>query len=224
MVSFRAVMTPCSLSLRVALPLATVALVLVRCSSSSSPAVGKGPADAAGDAGHTHHGNDAGSDATQDVAPGRDVRPDAIIDPHDCVAVTAGSSANGIGAYCSPGAGQCLHAGPGGMATLCSADLSAPAHEWFCTITCSTTSDCGPGGGTCLMTPFSQICVPATCTGALGDASLGPIDASDGAVTPDGSSPLDGSQDGAEHDAETHDGANAGDARGDAHHDAGDAQ
>ena len=168
------------------------------CSSSSTPATRLTAKDAAPDAvdsGHKTKGRDA---AIADSSPGAaDVHPDVIVDPADCVSVKATSSEKGVGGYCSPMAGQCLHAGPGGTATLCTADFGAPAHEWFCTIPCGTTADCGPGGGTCLSTPFAQICVPPSCTGGLGDASSLVIDAGD-------AGPVDGA---VHHDGAAHDGA-----------------
>ena len=85
----------------------------------------------------------------------------------------------------SPGGEQCLHAGSGGTATLCSADFGAPSHEWFCTITCTTSTDCGPAGGTCVTAPFAQVCVPAACDKDLGDASSGYTDAGDAGSTTD---------------------------------------
>ena len=196
------------------------ALLIAAGCSSSSPS---GSSSSAKDAGKKDTGVDAASDATADSTVPEasvgvpDVHPDAIIDPNDCVATPATSSENGVGGYCSPGAGQCLHAGTGGSATDCTADFGAPAHEWFCTIPCSTTLDCGGGGGACVSAPFGQFCVPTACAKALGDAQSAVVpDASDATAPHDGSA-----HDAGEHDAALHDGGSAHDATSDAHaHDA----
>ncbi len=215
--------------------LACLATLALACSSSSGAPTGT--------TGNKDGGKDAASDSAADgtvaeaTAPGTDAHPDVIIDPHNCVAPGATSAGAGVGGYCSPGGGQCLHAGPGGSATTCTADIFAPPHEWFCTVSCTTTSDCGGGGGTCLSAPFGQICVPASCANGLGDASSTVVDAGTGADAADAAEPHDGAaahdaaSDGhtdALHDAAAHhDAASATDAATDGHaatsHDAGDA-
>jgi hypothetical protein len=183
------------------------------CSSSSTPSMAPGR-DAGSDVGHPAKKPDA-TTGMEASAGGSDAHPDVIIDPNDCVAVNAKPSEDGVGSYCSPGGGQCLHAGTGGVATLCTADFQAPAHEWFCTLPCNTTSQCGPGGGTCISAPFAQICVPASCTANLGDAASLVVDAGDAAVDAPGDATTD--QDASRHDAATD---AARDAETDAPHDA----
>jgi len=159
------------------------------CSSSSTPSVP--PPKEAGTDAHVVKKPDATSGGMEASTGGSDAHPDVIIDPADCVSVGAKPSEDGIGSYCSPGGGQCLHAGTGGVATLCTADVFAPAHEWFCTVACDTTSDCGPGGGTCIDAPFGQICVPAACIANLGDAASPVVDAGDAASASDATSDHD---------------------------------
>jgi len=153
---------------------------MLACSSSSTPATKV----VAKDAGKVTT-RDSGSDsaAVEAGEAGSDAQPDVmvIIDNQDCVAPGTASNEEGLGGYCSPMGGQCVQTGLGGVATLCSGDLGAPAHEWFCTIPCSQTSDCGAGGGACLSAPFGQICVPTACAGNLGDAGSGLFDAGDAA-------------------------------------------
>lgn len=189
-------------------PASAVALVTVfglaaACSSSSAPPSTHGGKDATSDV--VDSGRDAKRpDSTADTSTGGggfDAHPDVILDPSDCVSTSATSSENGVGGYCSPGAGQCAHAGTGGTATICTADVGAPSHEWFCTLPCTTTAGCGPGGGTCLSAPFAQICVPTTCAGALGDASSSVVDAGDGAASHDAGTHDAGTHDGGRHDA-----------------------
>jgi hypothetical protein len=197
------------------------ALAVVACSSSSPTSTSSTAKDAGRDAARDAVASDA---TASDVGPGvPDVHPDAINDPKNCVAPGATSSEKGVGGYCSPGAGQCVHAGTGGTATLCSADFGAPSHEWFCTITCTTTADCGPGGGTCLSAPFAQICVPASCAGALGDASSSVVDsgsgdAGDAEAAHDAATHHDAAVDAptTSHDA-SHDSSSKADAEEDAH-------
>jgi hypothetical protein len=199
---------PLSLS-RLPRPLAGLASVAfaVACSSSSAPTVTP-IKDAAADAPRDAGKNKPDASAVPEASMGgSDARPDVILDPNDCVSTTAASSENGVGGYCSPGGGQCVHAGVGGSASLCSADFGAPAHEWFCTLPCDTTSECGAGGGTCISAPFADICVPSACAGALGDASSQVFDA--GEAGADG-----GLIDGAVTDATVaHDAASDGDAQ-----------
>jgi len=177
------------------------------CSSSSAtgPATGADGGKHVGDGGHSREATVEGS------AGGVDAHPDVIIDPSNCVAPSAASSENGVGGYCSPGAGQCAHAGAGGTATLCTADIPAPSHEWFCTIPCSAPSDCGPGGGACLSAPFGQICVPPACAGNLGDASSLVVDSGDASADGASDAPHDAGHDA----AEAHDAATSHDARSD---------
>ena len=175
-------------------------LLALACSSSSTPAVTPPAKDAGVDSHVVKPHPDASTGVPEaSTGGGSDAHPDAIIDPQDCVAVTAKPSESGIGSYCSPGAGQCAHVGTGGTPTLCTADFGAPAHEWFCTLPCDMTSQCGAGGGTCISAPFAQICVPAACAGALGDASSQVYDAGD--ATTDGASVSDAApdQDAAQH-------------------------
>jgi hypothetical protein len=194
--------------------LSVLAPILVACSSSSTPSTTP-PVDAAVDTHVVKKKPDASTTPTPEASTGgTDAHPDVIIDPQNCVAVTAKSSEMGIGGYCSPAGGQCLHAGTGGTPTLCTADFGAPAHEWFCTLPCDTTSQCGAGGGTCISAPFAEICVPAACTGALGDAQSQVFDASDaatdGTLSPDANDASNqdasGHEAGASPDA-SHDGA-----------------
>jgi hypothetical protein len=154
---------------------------LVACSSSSSTVT------ASKDAGPDSRADGGLEGAAPEASTGpADVAVDAVIDPADCVAPGTSSGETGVGGYCSPGGGECAHAGPGGTATLCTADFGAPAHAWFCTVTCASTADCGAGGGACLAPPFAQqICVPSACASGLGDASSPDVDAGDAAVSAD---------------------------------------
>jgi hypothetical protein len=187
---------------------ATAGLLAAACSSSSST-----PPMMTGQDSGTQKKADAGHDATKDTGNvgASDAVPDVIIDPNNCVAPGALFSQKGIGGYCSPMGGQCAHAGTGGTPTLCTADFSAPAHEWFCTITCTTTTDCGAGGGVCVAAPFGQFCVESACAKALGDAGEGAFDAGVDSGTHDSGTSVDAKTDVLEHDAGTH---------GDAHEDA----
>ena len=210
-----------SLSLAAA---AAVTLATLACSSSSHGTAPGGTKDAAADATVDAAGEASASEAS---AGGPDVRPDVVLDPHDCVSTGATSSEKGVGGYCSPGGGQCVHAGSGGTPALCSADLGGtPTHEWFCTIPCTMTTDCGPGGGACLSAPFGQICVPSSCANGLGDAaSLTPgdagADASDAATDATekhdaaGKTDASGKHDGGGHDDARADSASHLDARHD---------
>jgi hypothetical protein len=207
---------PTTLSLTSALTLALTsggalpALALVAaCSSSSSVPTVPPPKDAGVDSHVVKKQHDAATVPDTSTGGGSDAHPDVILDPQNCVSETAKSSENGIGGYCSPKGGQCLHAGTGGTPTLCSADFGAPAHEWFCTLPCNMTSQCGAGGGTCISAPFADICVPAACTGALGDASSQVFDAGD--ATTDGPPVNDAAPD--------HDAAQSHDSGPDAAHD-----
>jgi hypothetical protein len=184
-------------------------------SSSSAPPVTHGPADSGVDASKSKKDAEAKKDVAApqpDTGPmGFDApKPDVINDPLDCVAPGTASGEDGVGGYCSPGGGQCLHAGTGGTATLCTADFGAPAHEWFCTIPCMQQSDCG--SGKCITAAFAQICVPTACIAAIAiDASLPDVSVPDAAgdaadATAD-ARPVDGSHGDAKHDAA---GADAG--------------
>jgi hypothetical protein len=181
--------------------LATAGLLAAACSSSSTTPLMMTGKDAG-----AQKKPDAGSDATTSDgnvgAP--DVHPDVIIDPNNCVAPGSPFSQKGVGGYCSPGGGQCAHAGTGGTPTLCTADFGAPSHEWFCTITCTTTTDCGAGGGTCVAAPFGQFCVEAGCAKALGDAGEGAFDAGVDSGTHDSGTGADAKTDAFEKDAGAH--------------------
>ena len=192
-------------------------LALAASSSSTTPTR---PADATKDPGHATK-SDATSAAPVETSVGApDSQPDVVIDPLNCVAPGASSSELGIGGYCSPGGEQCLHAGSGGTPTDCSADFGAPSHEWFCTITCTLSTDCGPGGGTCVTTPFAQVCVPTACNKNLGDASTGYTDGGDAGSTTDAGD-SGAAHDGSTSDAAPHEAAHDGsvDAPSDASHD-----
>ena len=125
---------------------------LVACSSSSA-GNGGGPSDAASD-----HSSSGGADAG----------PDVILDPNNCIPPGTASNAAGVGGYCSPGANQCLHAGPNGSETICTADFGSlvPAHAWFCTDLCApdaASTRCGAGGPPCITVQGESVCVPAAC-------------------------------------------------------------
>jgi hypothetical protein len=148
-------------------------LVLGAC--SSSPAVSSG-SDAGGDAQRKKQHDaasmvDATGDATETGVVGSDAKPHVINDPQNCVPPGTTSNVDGVGGYCSPAGAQCLRAIAGGMASICTADVGAAAHEWFCTVPCATTTDCGAGGSTCIATVQGQVCVPAACMAFVGDAS-----------------------------------------------------
>jgi hypothetical protein len=170
------------------------------CSSSSAPVAGAH--DAAVDA-HAR-GSDGATDATLGPPKGSweasladgpihvgDAFPDVavVVDDANCVPPGTASNASGVGGYCSPGGGQCNHAGEGGGTTLCTADFNAPLHAWFCTLPCTTTSDCGQGTATCIPAAGGLACVPAACGAFAGDASVdgmtdaaSPRDAGDGGL------------------------------------------
>ena len=100
---------------------------------------------------------------TKDARAPRDVAPDVILDPENCVRP-------GSPGYCSPGGGQCLMAGPGGTLEDCTADLpETPAHAWYCTLPCSRPSDCS-GTSSCKATPTGSRCVPMSCESLLPEA------------------------------------------------------
>jgi hypothetical protein len=90
-----------------------------------------------------------------------------IIDPKNCVPP-------GSPEYCSPGGGQCDMEGPGGMAEICSADLGAPAHDWYCTSPCDEEASTCTGTSTCESTPSGSRCVPESCDYLLPEG--GPVD------------------------------------------------
>jgi hypothetical protein len=103
-----------------------------------------------------------------------DALPDVaiVVDDANCVFPGTASNASGVGGYCSPGGGQCNHAGVDGGATLCTADFNAPLHAWFCTLPCMATGDCGQGTVTCIPAAGALACVPAACSAFAGDASV----------------------------------------------------
>lgn len=145
----------------------------VACSSSTTVVT----SDSGVDAGHKKT-PDAGkkldaSDASEtSVVMTSDAKPDVINDPKDCVAPGTLSNPQGVGGYCSPAGGQCAHAVTGGMASICTGDIGAAAHEWFCTVTCSSNTDCGSGGATCIQGVLAQVCVPSTCLAFVGDSGV----------------------------------------------------
>jgi len=104
----------------------------------------------------------------------------------NCVAPGTASSAAGVGAYCSPGGGQCNHDAPDGAPTICTADFGAAAHLWFCTVVCTSTSQCGLGSATCVAAANGSLCVPTACTAFAADASVDAGDAgADAAIDAD---------------------------------------
>jgi hypothetical protein len=133
--------------------------------SSSSPSGPLKPVPDGGDAG----------DARTDAGVPKDVGADVIVDPKNCVPPGTIPNSQGAGGYCSPGGGQCDMVGPGGVAEICTADLSGtPAHDWFCTLPCMKTPECG-AGATCAPTPMGSHCVPESCDSFVPDG--GPVDA-----------------------------------------------
>jgi len=189
--------------------LATSLILGAGCSSSSSAVT----PDAGHDAGSKKHadastGTDgSGSNDTGVVTRG-DAKPHVITDPDNCIAPGSTSNVSGVGGYCSPAGGQCATAIAGGMASVCTADVGAPAHAWFCTVPCTKTSDCGAGGATCIATDQGQVCVPAACGAFVGDAAVsdsGRDGASDASHGHD-AAPRDSGDRDAPHDAATPDG------------------
>jgi hypothetical protein len=134
--------------------------------------------------------SDNATDGGASDAHASDAKGDAIIDPMNCVPPGTPSNSQGIGGYCSPMGGQCTMAGPGGSATLCSADFQAPAHAWFCTFPCTSSSTCGPGA-TCVNSSMGEGCVPASCLYLEGDGGGGDA-AGDGGGGGDGASDAPG--------------------------------
>lgn len=147
---------------------AAVTAIGVACSSSSNKS-SSSSTDAGGDAGSGFE------TSTADV----NYADILIVDNNNCVAPGTPNNAEGIGGYCSPGAGQCAMAGPGGTPTLCSADYGAPAHDWFCTYPCSGPSTCG-SGSLCVSTATGASCVPASCLAEEGDAGYTILDGGEG--------------------------------------------
>jgi hypothetical protein len=122
--------------------------------------------------------------ATPDASPDARARIDApafvpadagssILDDANCVPPGTASNAAGVGGYCSPGGGQCANAGRDGSVAVCTADFNVPAHAWFCTIACTSASQCGTGGASCVPSIHGQACIPAACVRAIGDPSDG---------------------------------------------------
>jgi hypothetical protein len=107
---------------------------------------------------------DGGSDAG-------DAGIDVVIDPQNCVPPGTAPNDQGMGGYCSPGGEQCVTAGPGGAPRICTADVTGtPAHAWFCTYPCTSSSMCGTGAS-CITTAMGSGCVPTVCD-YLDDAGL----------------------------------------------------
>jgi hypothetical protein len=195
-------------------------LVGAACSSSSTPTThDAGEKDAHAkvpDGGKKPTGKDAASDTGSTGAS--DAKPHVINDPMNCVMPGAASNTDGVGGYCSPAGGQCAHAITGGMASICTGDLpGTPPHDWFCTVVCTTASECGTGSS-CIATNGGQLCVPTACVSLIGDAALSdsPSDAPSDAHGDAGKS--DGAAKDAAPDAEAHDAAHDG-AAPDAHTD-----
>jgi hypothetical protein len=122
-----------------------------------------------------------------------DAFPDVavIVDPDNCVAPGTASNAVGVGGYCSPGGGQCDHVGKDGGPSICTADFSAPAHAWFCTVDCATNGDCGAGTASCVPAAGGMVCVPEGCGAFEADAAADA--ASDAAADARDAAPRDGS-------------------------------
>ena len=157
----------------------------VGCSSSSSAGPVKSDADASTDA--TADDSSENADVVSVIT--------VVNDPDNCVKPGTPSNADGVGGYCNKNGGQCI--GPGGKPTLCTADFGAPAHQWFCTVTCTTSSDCGPGGAVCAPgNDSANVCIPTACS-----AYAAPNDASTPEGGADAQQPADGATDAAAHDA-----------------------
>jgi hypothetical protein len=85
-----------------------------------------------------------------------------------CVMTTDKGNANGVGAYCTPGGGECSKFPNAGV---CLADVGQS--EWFCTkIGCMTNADCGDMA-TCYMQPGGSACVPNKCLSGTGGSGTG---------------------------------------------------
>jgi hypothetical protein len=170
----------------------------VACTSSSP----KTAADAGTDA-HVGQRPDAHAETSTDARKDRgvvDAGVDApgfvpldsgnpvVIDDANCVAPGTASNANGVGGYCSPNGGQCA-IGSLDAGAVCTADFNVPAHAWFCTVACSSTSECGPGSASCLPSIHGEACIPAACVVRLdaadGGADTRPDVASDASISPD---------------------------------------
>jgi hypothetical protein len=95
-----------------------------------------------------------------------------------CVLTTDKGNNNGVGAYCTPGGGECSKFP---LAGLCLADVGQD--EWFCTrISCKTNADCGDNA-TCYAQMGQSGCVPNKCLqGGTGGSGTGgsPVDAGGG--------------------------------------------
>jgi len=88
-------------------------------------------------------------------------------DPADAGCVTPCSTGNAlaVGEHCTRGGDQCTKNFSTGKAYLCTTDFDKDAGLSFCTMVCSTNTDCGAGavctngGGT-----GPKGCVPALCS------------------------------------------------------------
>ncbi len=122
------------------------------CGSKSSSATGS---TTSGTTGSTKTSSGAGGDMTP---------ADSCIKPGD-----PGNS-KGVGAYCSPGGGQCTKFD---IAGLCLADAAPNQHQWFCTrVGCKNDADCGENAK-CFMDPQGNACVPSKCLGSGGAGGTG---------------------------------------------------
>jgi hypothetical protein len=112
------------------------------------------------------------SGMTPDGSKPKDAAADVIVDPKNCVPPGTASNSDGVGGYCSPAGGQCDMVGPEGVAEICTADLDGtPAHDWYCTMPCSKTSQCG-AGATCASTAMGSRCVPKSCDAFVPEGGL----------------------------------------------------
>jgi hypothetical protein len=131
---------------------------LVACSSSS----GGGTSGAGGNGGNATTGS-----TTSTTSTGTSTHMNQCVMPGDK------GNANGVGAYCTPGGGECANFP---LAGLCLADVGQD--EWFCTrIGCMMDSDCGMDA-TCYKDTGGSACVPNKClsspdAGADGSADGG---------------------------------------------------
>jgi hypothetical protein len=104
----------------------------------------------------TSSGNGSGGAGTTTATQGTTTSSSTHM--NQCVLTTDKGNENGVGAYCTPGGGECSKFP---MAGLCLADVGQD--EWFCTrIGCQMTSECGTDA-TCVMETGGSACVPNKC-------------------------------------------------------------
>jgi hypothetical protein len=134
--------------------LCALSLGIVACSSSG----GGSTSTSGGTGGHT-------SSSTSSSGTGGHMNA--------CVLTTDKGNSQGVGAYCTPGGGECSKFP---LSAVCLADVGQS--EWFCTrIGCQMDSDCG-AMATCVKQSGNSGCVPDKCLGGTDGGTM--MDGGDG--------------------------------------------